>query len=452
LHLSETVEIGWKALEKFVDQVFKISPQPAFIINGGDNIFASMDLSTPFEKAKKQMARYKEIISKLQIPVYHIVGNHDMVNPGQSNTEGLFGKELFEEMFGPRYQSFDWKQYHIVLLDTWKCIKENISNHHVGADIDYEQLEWLKKDLEQCESDQTVIIVDHHHVHDLPGEPGSKHRILSVNVYEKLKKYLRSDLNYIELSGCDHQNSIWQRDNWKTFTTASFCGAWWNGNPCIDTNKGGYAIIVDRGDRLEHYYKEMDSPLAVAEPRADQTYKNNLTIKAIDPFTGEELYDSIYIKSEKAGFEKITLKINTKEQEILVFIEPKINRNGNYDISGKFSFELVESITEYIDIICNKKKIEQLPVSIKIKQKISIPIKNLSPTWNEVEMKGNALIQNPELKVGEKTYIDPRICRLLDVRKNTPCETHIPEWDTSLLKPATPWQYPMSKFYFYLKE
>lgn len=77
---------------------------------------------------EKEYQKVQENLKDLKIPVYHIIGNHDIYGQG--------GK-FWEKYFGQRYYSWDYQNVHFVVLD-------NVWDKNGYWD---KELSWLEKDL-----------------------------------------------------------------------------------------------------------------------------------------------------------------------------------------------------------------------------------------------------------------------------------------------------------------
>ena len=203
LHPDESHK-SWQLLEKFVEQIQRMKHPPAFVANTGDTLWGQATV-TSADALRPGWQRYQRIMSRLGVPLYDVIGNHDLSDSDKPRGGPGWGKELFEEFCGPRYQSFDWESWHIIILDQWLWPP-------LRADIDTEQFEWLRKDLAARAPGQTVLFLVHYRLPDYR---------LSGN---KLAPILRKDLRYIELAGDDHTNSYWSSGNRHSYVTAAFSG------------------------------------------------------------------------------------------------------------------------------------------------------------------------------------------------------------------------------------
>jgi 3',5'-cyclic AMP phosphodiesterase CpdA len=156
IHLSdhEEAQVGFRAV---VDRINKIAP--AFVLSGGDHVF-----DAGFAHHGKVMdlyALYREIISQLQSPIHHVMGNHDHFGHGQPHLYGEhedYGRKFFLEMLGDgqRYRSFRHDDWHFILLDTSHFFEHKFRGH-----VDEEQLDWLRRELESVGRHSHVVIVTH---------------------------------------------------------------------------------------------------------------------------------------------------------------------------------------------------------------------------------------------------------------------------------------------------
>ena len=99
-----------------------VKPQPALAIAGGDLVFDVFE--TGFERADSLFKMYKEITQRLNMPVYHTIGNHGIFGidaaAGDSKDHPEHGKKMFASRLGNgcTYRSFDFQDWHFVLLDS----------------------------------------------------------------------------------------------------------------------------------------------------------------------------------------------------------------------------------------------------------------------------------------------------------------------------------------------
>ena len=119
LHLASIFNAGWESLERLIQQVKVMNPQPAFVVCTGDIVFADMQIKSKPSEIEPEFQHYQQLMAGLSVPLYNALGNHDMTLCDLTPGSGQYGKALFEQYCGPRYQSFDWGNIHAVVLDQW---------------------------------------------------------------------------------------------------------------------------------------------------------------------------------------------------------------------------------------------------------------------------------------------------------------------------------------------
>lgn len=129
-----------RLLENFVQKMNK-SFKPDFVVQGGD-----MTEETNLAVDKKNYKKGLAILSKLNCPVYHLVGNHEL--------KYLSVKYLKETLkYKKLYFSFDKKNFRFIFLFTKRFYPARETK------LDSSQLKWLKK---KVNTDKKIIIFSHH--------------------------------------------------------------------------------------------------------------------------------------------------------------------------------------------------------------------------------------------------------------------------------------------------
>jgi 3',5'-cyclic AMP phosphodiesterase CpdA len=106
--------------DTFSDLIQKVNAEPnlSFAISTGD--FVSRG-------SLREYQAYLKLIKKLNLKLYHAMGNHDAVYGGYVN---------YNKFFGPAFSSFDFRGAHFVLID-----------NSFDRRLTKSQLHWLKNDL-----------------------------------------------------------------------------------------------------------------------------------------------------------------------------------------------------------------------------------------------------------------------------------------------------------------
>lgn len=138
LHVSDTECNGRKRLD-WVDFLADQAAvhHPAFLINTGD-LYAVEGTKRHAEECTNEM---------VGCPIRYCIGNHDF-------TEGEYGEQLFEHLYGPTWCSFDFGRLHFVCLSIGKGDKPSGYEPR-------DQFAWLENDLKTMDPGQRLVVFDH---------------------------------------------------------------------------------------------------------------------------------------------------------------------------------------------------------------------------------------------------------------------------------------------------
>ncbi len=133
--------------------------KPNFVITGGDNIRDAMGQS--WERSDSLYNLFIAESKKLEAPVYTTLGNHDIFGlydkTGEWHEHPEYGKKMYENRLANRFYSFDFRNWHFVILDSNGINKKD---PYIGY-IDSLQIDWLKNDLGQLNKNTAIVIVSH---------------------------------------------------------------------------------------------------------------------------------------------------------------------------------------------------------------------------------------------------------------------------------------------------
>ncbi len=204
-----------------------------FAIQGGDHIFDG--LAVPQSRSTELYRLYEKTQQDLGLKTYHTVGNHDVVGlfpaSGMNPEDKGYGKAYFEEHIGPRYQSWDHKGVHFIVLDSIGYTPER---GYYGL-IDPEQMTWLKADLAK-QGAATPIIVSVHiplitayaEYTKPPAKPAAYNSLSVSNAWEVWPLFVGHNVLGV-LQGHTHVN---ERVEWRGvpyITSGAVSGNWWKG-------------------------------------------------------------------------------------------------------------------------------------------------------------------------------------------------------------------------------
>lgn len=223
---DQETRVGTRAaelLKGFVDDMNN-NFKPDFIIELGDRV-NNVDHNTDYS----HMKQVKNFLKGLRMPVYHILGNHDIANLDKEEN-----KDIMETNYN--YKSFDYGGCHFILLDAQD---ETIGG--IGGSMSEKQLNWLKNELEQT-SKKTIIfshqaldeqdIIDNIHFRDYP-------TYAFVSNREEVRKIIENSKKVIAIfNGHVHWNNMEIINKVCYFSIHSLVEAWTtNGEVCGDYAK-----------------------------------------------------------------------------------------------------------------------------------------------------------------------------------------------------------------------
>ena len=208
---------------------------PAFVVATGDLIDEGN--TAKVATAEGWFDVYENITSTLNMPLHNAVGNHDVVGIHRKDvpaTDPGYGEGIFVSRFGPTYYSFDWGQYHLIVLDP-----NDLVDGKQVYQISDSQLQWLKDDLKHRK--KTPVLAFFH-------EPTASWR----NRTEVLKALKGHSVKLF--CGHLHQDIMTDATDVSEQITGAVSGEWWHGaNP--DGEPAGYRVVSVKGDEVDTLYK-----------------------------------------------------------------------------------------------------------------------------------------------------------------------------------------------------
>ncbi len=251
-----------KGLETCLDHVQSQKDKPDFIFTGGDLIMDSLG-ATP-ERTESQWKVFNSVMkSNVDIPVEHTIGNHDVFgwnNPSSYEPHAKFGKiwALEQLELEKPYRSFDRNGWHFIVLDSnFRQAKGYTAN------LDDEQFEWLKADLQSTPKTTPIMVVSHIPIiaicsffdgdNEKTGNwviPGAWMHIDARRIKDLFK--LHSNVKLC-VSGHEHLLDQVVYNGVTYFCNGAVCGGWWGGDYHECTY--GYSMIdlFDDGTFENHY-------------------------------------------------------------------------------------------------------------------------------------------------------------------------------------------------------
>lgn len=264
IHFSDIhVQPEKGATEGFLMAIEKMnSLKPDFVVSGGDLVMDA--LAVDEQRSVMLYDLYIDCCKKFQVPVYDVMGNHEVfgitVPDKVSQNHPDWGKEMFKKRLGDgrTYRSFDHKGIHFLLLDSVGIEKdeEGPAYNYIG-EIGSEQMAWLKNDLAGISPDMPVIAVAHIPLYSLyrqikngPTAQWGRSSVLTDGreLHDLLVQY-----NFLGLlEGHIHVNELYLYKGDKFINTAAVSASWWDGPR--DGHPEGFNLIHVFEDEITNEY------------------------------------------------------------------------------------------------------------------------------------------------------------------------------------------------------
>jgi hypothetical protein len=131
---------GAASLNKAIDAINRLRPQPDFVMVTGDLTESTSD---PQER-RQRLAEFRRMISRLDVKDVRFI-------PGE-NDAALDQGEAYKEFFGDTYYAFEHKGVHFIAID-------NASDQ--TSSIGEAQLQWLEDELKKLDQDAKIVVFTH---------------------------------------------------------------------------------------------------------------------------------------------------------------------------------------------------------------------------------------------------------------------------------------------------
>jgi C terminal of Calcineurin-like phosphoesterase/N terminal of Calcineurin-like phosphoesterase/Calcineurin-like phosphoesterase len=206
----------------------------SFGISLGDEVGNNPDLFVP----------YSNVISKIGIPWYNVMGNHDMNLDAKADS---LSDESFESVFGPATYSFNCGKAHFIILDDILSPDPRDGKGYFGG-FTQKQLSFLENDLKYVPQDHLVILAFH-----IPIWEGyMEHDFFRDSDREALFALLKDFPYTLSISAHSHvqiNKFLTKKEGWMQdkphhhLNLGTTCGAWYRGS--LDKNSIPQSIMAD---------------------------------------------------------------------------------------------------------------------------------------------------------------------------------------------------------------
>jgi predicted phosphodiesterase len=215
-----------------------------FAICGGDHVYDALKVHK--ERIIDQYQLYAEAERTLRMPVWHVLGNHDVagLETGMSSHDVIYGKAMFEKTFNtPTYYTFQHKGVVFIVLDSIF-----IKGRDWYPEIDLKQSMWFERVLHSTAGAPTVVISHVPLVTSMASYgPGSNSKVYDpVGNSDQIVPLLEKNNVIALLQGHTHIVEDVHRHGIRYVTGGAVCGNWWKGAQFGD-HEGVTFVTVDNG-------------------------------------------------------------------------------------------------------------------------------------------------------------------------------------------------------------
>ena len=263
------------AFEQAVEEMNAMSL--AFVVTTGDLVNEGDKATVSKAQADQWFGAYKNAMADLGVPFYTALGNHDMADLLSEQTSAGSSKGAFRNHFGPTYYSFDWGDYHCIVLDS-NDMKSGSQVYQVST----QQVSWLQKDLSYHQDDPLLVF--------------SHAPTTSWESQEQVLNLLKQHRTYM-FCGHWHQDALIDyTGNVRQQVTGALSGEWWFGS-APDGTPAGYRVVSVNGEEIDSLFKELDNGqiIDIIEP---------------NPIVSGQVALAANIYSDQGDLQEVTYQIN----------------------------------------------------------------------------------------------------------------------------------------------
>lgn len=232
---------------------------------------------------KKIYKPTNEVLSKMNIPLYFVPGNHDMDYSAEDDSKSL---ESFRKIYGPEYYSFEYGDVHYIILDdiNWQGLNSETKKRDYVGGISKKQLAWLENDIAFTDPNKIVVISMHIPINSIGGDYDANKLLNKDEFFRIIEKREKVFLTIGHTHTQEH-NFYSKNDGWngkselRQYICSTICGAWWSGVKDfqgipmaieMDGTPRGYNVFsFDGTNYIQSFYvlnKKEDYQLRIGSP------------------------------------------------------------------------------------------------------------------------------------------------------------------------------------------
>ncbi len=234
---------------------------PQFGLVLGDLVNNTLTLHQPYIKQ----------IARIGIPMYNVMGNHDM---NFDVKEDHLSDETFEANFGPANYAFNYGNAHFIVLDDILYPDPRDGNGYWGG-LRQDQLDFVENNLKHVPHDKLVVIALHIPLYDEDFDPdGTFRKADRARLFSLLKDYPHtlslSAHTHLQRQFLHDADNGWLRDEpHHEYNVGTTSGDWYSGehndqgipvSTMRDGTRKGYAFLQVNGNAYQLDYKVAGEP------------------------------------------------------------------------------------------------------------------------------------------------------------------------------------------------
>lgn len=256
IHIQPELD-GNLGVKEAVKKIKAMKTRPDFILIGGDHVMDLLKVTK--QRADMQFKLLADALKPLEMPVYSVVGNHDVFGWGDKDSDknsAYYGKKMIQDLVlkGSLYRAFSFNGWRFYLLDT---VQPDLVDGW-RSEIDPAQMAWLKTDLAKyptmpktlvlhCPAISTIVQVSE------GANKAADDSWLITNGKEIVDLSIQNNVKLV-LQGHTHVVEDISYGGVRFITGGSVCGNWWRG-PRLGLFPEGYMVFDVSGDTFTNYYE-----------------------------------------------------------------------------------------------------------------------------------------------------------------------------------------------------
>lgn len=210
---------------------------------------------------------YLDAIKDMEIPWYHVIGNHDR---NYDAGEEKFANETFESNFGPSTYAFRYGNAHFIILDDIFMHLAPKSNPYKGG-FSEEQFEFLENYMKLVKKGELVILSYHIPIAYKDGQFIDSHRRKLFKILSGHNVFGLSAHTHIQMQFFYGNDLGWDGEEpFHEYNVGTSNGDWYSGKlderglpdtTMRDGTPQGYAIVNIKNDKYTFDYKSEGMPI-----------------------------------------------------------------------------------------------------------------------------------------------------------------------------------------------